>query len=205
MTRVSPRRWSASFSVQSASGRGMGQVIGRIEILPDPLALARHVAEWMTAAALAANGPFRVSLSGGSTPKALYGLLASDEFGAVSPGSSSRGIGGMSASFPMTIPKAIIGWPAKRCWPRRLYRRRTFTPCRPTEPPRTPLGATNGPAGGLWRGGPRSGPPAVRRDAARPRSRRPYGLAAARRPRAGGAQAAGWRLSRTDGPRSASP
>jgi 6-phosphogluconolactonase len=33
----------------------------------------------MTAAALAANGPFRVSLSGGSTPKALYGLLASDE------------------------------------------------------------------------------------------------------------------------------
>ena len=34
----------------------------------------------MTAAALAANGPFRVSLSGGSTPKALYALLASDEF-----------------------------------------------------------------------------------------------------------------------------
>ena len=58
----------------------MGQMKGRVEILPDPLALARHVAEWMTAAALAARGPFRVSLSGGSTPKALYGLLASDEF-----------------------------------------------------------------------------------------------------------------------------
>jgi 6-phosphogluconolactonase len=58
----------------------MGQVIGRMEVLPDPAALARHVAEWMTAAALAANGPVRVSLSGGSTPKALYGLLASDEF-----------------------------------------------------------------------------------------------------------------------------
>jgi len=58
----------------------MGQVIGRIEVLSDPAALARHVAEWMTAAALAANGPFRVSLSGGSTPKALYGLLASGEF-----------------------------------------------------------------------------------------------------------------------------
>jgi 6-phosphogluconolactonase len=58
----------------------MGQAIGRIEILPDPLALARHVAEWITAAALAAKGPFRVSLSGGSTPRALYGLLASDEF-----------------------------------------------------------------------------------------------------------------------------
>src|SRR5258708_9395988 len=58
----------------------MNQAMDRIEILPDPLALARHVAEWMTAAALAAKGPFRVSLSGGSTPKTLYGLLASDEF-----------------------------------------------------------------------------------------------------------------------------
>jgi len=58
----------------------MSKMIGRIEVLPDPLALARHVAEWMTAAALAATGPFRVSLSGGSTPKTLYGLLASDEF-----------------------------------------------------------------------------------------------------------------------------
>ena len=33
----------------------MNQAIGRIEILPDPLTLARHVAEWMTDAALAAN------------------------------------------------------------------------------------------------------------------------------------------------------
>jgi 6-phosphogluconolactonase len=54
--------------------------IGRIEILPDPLALAHHVAEWMTQAARATPGPFRVSLSGGSTPKTLYALLASDEF-----------------------------------------------------------------------------------------------------------------------------
>jgi 6-phosphogluconolactonase len=58
----------------------MGQAIGRIEILPDPLVLARRVAEWMTQAALAAQGSFRVSLSGGSTPKILYGLLASDKF-----------------------------------------------------------------------------------------------------------------------------
>lgn len=52
----------------------------RIETLDDPAALARHVAEWMTAAALATEGAFRVSLSGGSTPRALYGLLASDAF-----------------------------------------------------------------------------------------------------------------------------
>ena len=53
---------------------------GSIEILPDPAALARRVAEWMTSAALATKDTFRVSLSGGSTPKTLYQLLASDEF-----------------------------------------------------------------------------------------------------------------------------
>ena len=58
----------------------MGEMNGRIETLPDPAALARRVAEWMTAAALATKGAFRVSLSGGSTPKALYALLASDAF-----------------------------------------------------------------------------------------------------------------------------
>ena len=58
----------------------MSQMNGRIESLADTAALARHVAEWMTSAALAATGAFRVSLSGGSTPKALYTLLASDDF-----------------------------------------------------------------------------------------------------------------------------
>ena len=58
---------------------------GRIETLPDPAALARHVAEWMTAAALAAKSDFLVSLSGGSTPKTLYALLASEEFRARFP------------------------------------------------------------------------------------------------------------------------
>jgi len=58
----------------------MSQAAGHVEILPDALALARRVAEWMTEAARAAAGPFRVSLSGGSTPKALYSLLAADEF-----------------------------------------------------------------------------------------------------------------------------
>jgi ribulose-phosphate 3-epimerase len=48
----------------------MDESSGRLEMHADPAALARHVAEWMTSAALAATGPFRVSLSGGSTPKA---------------------------------------------------------------------------------------------------------------------------------------
>ena len=59
---------------------GIGEMSGRIEVSADPTALARHVAEWMTAAALAARSEFRVSLSGGSTPKTLYTLLASDAF-----------------------------------------------------------------------------------------------------------------------------
>ena len=58
----------------------MTEVLGRVEILADAPTLARHVATWLTEAALAATGPFRVSLSGGSTPKALYELLASRAF-----------------------------------------------------------------------------------------------------------------------------
>jgi 6-phosphogluconolactonase len=54
--------------------------IGCVEIFADPTSLAAHAAEWVTAAALAAEGPCRVSLSGGATPKALYSLLASERF-----------------------------------------------------------------------------------------------------------------------------
>lgn len=58
----------------------MDPFVGRIEVLADPPALARRVAEWMTATASAARGCARVALSGGSTPRALYSLLASEEF-----------------------------------------------------------------------------------------------------------------------------
>lgn len=58
----------------------MDKPVGNLEVMPDASSLALHVAEWITAAALAANGPFRISLAGGSTPKTLYGLLASDAF-----------------------------------------------------------------------------------------------------------------------------
>jgi 6-phosphogluconolactonase len=52
---------------------------GRLEVLADPPALASQVADWMIAR-LQGGGPFRISLSGGSTPKRLYELLASDDF-----------------------------------------------------------------------------------------------------------------------------
>src|SRR5262245_46426597 len=49
----------------------------QLEILADPEALARHVADWLVAAAAQNNRPFAVALSGGSTPRRLYELLAS--------------------------------------------------------------------------------------------------------------------------------
>jgi 6-phosphogluconolactonase len=58
----------------------MSEPTNQLQIFADPMALARHVAEWMMAAALAAKGSFRISLSGGSSPKVLYQLLASEEF-----------------------------------------------------------------------------------------------------------------------------
>ncbi len=58
----------------------MAAFVGEIEVLADPSAVAQRAAEWMTATARAAKGSFRIALSGGSTPKALYALLASDGF-----------------------------------------------------------------------------------------------------------------------------
>jgi 6-phosphogluconolactonase len=47
-----------------------------LEVLADADAVARRVADWMLESALAANGPFGIALSGGSTPRATYALLA---------------------------------------------------------------------------------------------------------------------------------
>ena len=53
----------------------------RLQVFADPAALARAAAEEMTRRVLAtvrANGQTTVALSGGSTPKALFGLLADE-------------------------------------------------------------------------------------------------------------------------------
>jgi 6-phosphogluconolactonase len=62
----------------------MDKNVGRLEILSDPPALARSVADWMLTK-LQGHGPFRISLSGGSTPKRLYELLATEPFAARFP------------------------------------------------------------------------------------------------------------------------
>lgn len=48
----------------------------RIDVSADPEALAHRVGQWITDLACHAGGRFSVALSGGSTPKRLYQLLA---------------------------------------------------------------------------------------------------------------------------------
>lgn len=57
----------------------------RLDISDDAHALARKAADWFVQTASSQPGSVRVSLSGGSTPKEMYTLLASDEFRARVP------------------------------------------------------------------------------------------------------------------------
>jgi len=49
----------------------------RLDIVADAEALARHVANWLVTAAAQSGKRFAIALSGGSTPRRLYELLAS--------------------------------------------------------------------------------------------------------------------------------
>jgi 6-phosphogluconolactonase len=48
----------------------------RIDVSPDPEALAHRVAQWITDLACHSSGRFAVALAGGSTPRRLYQILA---------------------------------------------------------------------------------------------------------------------------------
>ncbi len=48
----------------------------KLIVQPDPAALAKYVADWILKEATEAPGVFAIALSGGSTPKLLYELLA---------------------------------------------------------------------------------------------------------------------------------
>lgn len=54
---------------------------GEMIVLADGEAIAQYMAKWLTQQALAKkDGPFVLALSGGSTPKRLYQILASEEY-----------------------------------------------------------------------------------------------------------------------------
>ena len=58
----------------------MPQTPARVEVSKDPEALAHRVAGWMTDLAANSRGRFAIGLSGGSTPRRLYQLLAENPF-----------------------------------------------------------------------------------------------------------------------------
>jgi 6-phosphogluconolactonase len=51
-----------------------------VEVLADAEALARRAADWLLATALAKQDAFTIALSGGSTPRRLYELLAAPPY-----------------------------------------------------------------------------------------------------------------------------
>lgn len=73
-------------------------------VQPDPAALARHVAEWILHEASATDGVFAIALSGGSTPKALYELLAEPPFLTRLPWSRIHWFWGDERFVPKTDP-----------------------------------------------------------------------------------------------------
>jgi 6-phosphogluconolactonase len=77
-----------------------------IEVLADPEALARRVAEWLLAIATATDGPFAVALSGGSTPRLLYQLLAAPPCCTVFPWSRAHWFWGDERFVPHDDPQS---------------------------------------------------------------------------------------------------
>jgi 6-phosphogluconolactonase len=122
----------------------MDEMSVHIETLPNPTALARHVAEWMTSAALAAKGVFWVALSGGSTPKARYKLLASGAFIHRVPWDRITWYWSDERFVPYDHPQSNYRMAVRRCWPRRLSPPRTFIRCRSMALLRAPPRFTGG-------------------------------------------------------------
>jgi 6-phosphogluconolactonase len=77
-----------------------------VEVLADPEALARRVAEWLVAIATRTDGPFAVALSGGSTPQLLYRLLAAPPCRTVFPWSRAHWFWGDERFVPHDDPQS---------------------------------------------------------------------------------------------------
>jgi len=71
---VDRRRWRTGS--RDRRTRGAGRAVTETRVFDDAEALARHAARWLCALAQRSSGRLAVSLSGGSTPRRLYELLA---------------------------------------------------------------------------------------------------------------------------------
>src|SRR5208337_1796512 len=75
--RASPRWSSVSFSIKGVClMTDLARSDPIIEILDDSAAVCRRVADWLAGEAAQTEGRFAIALSGGSTPKQMYELLA---------------------------------------------------------------------------------------------------------------------------------
>ena len=52
----------------------------KLDVSPDPAMLATRFADWLVARLVETTGAFALNLSGGSTPKRLYELLATEQY-----------------------------------------------------------------------------------------------------------------------------
>jgi 6-phosphogluconolactonase len=77
-----------------------------LEVLADPEALARRVADWLLAAAVGSEGRFAVALSGGSTPRRLYELLSGRPYRETFPWARTHWFWGDERFVPHDSPES---------------------------------------------------------------------------------------------------
>ncbi len=77
--------------------------------LADPEALATHVADWLIALARASTGRFAVALSGGSTPKRLFEILAEPARASLFPWDRTHLFWGDERFVPQDDPDSNYG------------------------------------------------------------------------------------------------
>ena len=77
-----------------------------LEILADPEALARRVADWLLAAAVGSEKRFAVALSGGSTPRRLYALLSGSPYREAFPWARTHWFWGDERFVPHDSPES---------------------------------------------------------------------------------------------------
>jgi len=142
----------------------------------------------MTDAALAANGVFRVSLSGGSTPKALYTLLASEGFREQFPWQRVAWYWGDERFVPHDHPDSNYRMTREAMLAKVPVPPENVNPVPADGTPEQALRAISGPCRRPMAPSARSDATSVRHHAPRPRRRWSYRFAAAGRAGPAGAQ-----------------
>src|SRR5947209_15293524 len=87
----------------------MSRVPARVEVVKDPEALARRAARWITDLAAASRDRFAICLSGGSTPRRLYQLLAESAYRDALPWDRVHWFWGDERFVPWSHPDSNYG------------------------------------------------------------------------------------------------